>query len=75
MLINMFVGRPPDNYDRRKQWIQDRLKELADIFAVAVAGFSVMNNHRSEPGGRKGRGDSGSNRLYIDQAARGQYRG
>lgn len=29
----------------RKQWIEDRLKSLADVFAVAVGGFSVMDNH------------------------------
>jgi hypothetical protein len=29
----------------RKQWIELRLQELADIFAVAVGGFSVMDNH------------------------------
>jgi hypothetical protein len=29
----------------RKQWIELRLQELADIFAVAIAGFSVMDNH------------------------------
>src|SRR5277367_6778335 len=29
----------------RKQWIQNRLEELADVFAVAVGGFSVMDNH------------------------------
>jgi hypothetical protein len=29
----------------RKQWLENRLEELADIFAVAVGGFSVMNNH------------------------------
>jgi REP element-mobilizing transposase RayT len=29
----------------RKEWIELRLKELADIFAVAVGGFSVMDNH------------------------------
>ena len=29
----------------RKQWLQNRLEELAEIFAVAVGGFSVMNNH------------------------------
>jgi hypothetical protein len=26
----------------RKQWLQNRLEELAEIFAVAVGGFSVM---------------------------------
>jgi REP element-mobilizing transposase RayT len=29
----------------RKQWIDHRLEELAEIFAVAVSGFSVMDNH------------------------------
>ena len=29
----------------RKEWIERRLQELADIFAVAVGGFSVMDNH------------------------------
>jgi hypothetical protein len=29
----------------RKQWLEDRLEELADIFAVAVGGFSVLDNH------------------------------
>ena len=29
----------------RKQWIEDRLKELAEIFAISVGGFSVMDNH------------------------------
>ena len=29
----------------RKEWLENRLEELAGIFAVAVGGFSVMNNH------------------------------
>ena len=29
----------------RKLWLQNRLEELAEIFAVSVGGFSVMNNH------------------------------
>ena len=28
-----------------KEWLENRLEELADIFAVAVGGFSVMDNH------------------------------
>jgi hypothetical protein len=32
------------DYNRR-EWLENRLEELADIFAVAVGGFSVMNNH------------------------------
>ena len=31
--------------EHRKQWIEDRLKELAGIFAVDVAGFAVLDNH------------------------------
>jgi len=29
----------------RKQWIEDRLEELAGIFSIAVGGFSVLDNH------------------------------
>ena len=29
----------------RREWIELRLQELAEIFAIAVAGFSVMDNH------------------------------
>jgi REP element-mobilizing transposase RayT len=40
-------GPIEDNDTRfnRKEWIALRLQELADIFAVAVGGFSVMDNH------------------------------
>jgi hypothetical protein len=31
-------------FDRR-QWVEDRIEELAQIFAVGVGGFSVMDNH------------------------------
>ena len=34
-----------DGCEHRKQWIEDRLKELAGIFAVDVAGFAVLDNH------------------------------
>ena len=29
----------------RKQWIEDRLRFLAEIFAIDVAGFAVLDNH------------------------------
>ena len=29
----------------RKEWIEDRIEELAQIFAMGVGGFSVMDNH------------------------------
>jgi REP element-mobilizing transposase RayT len=31
-------------FDRRR-WVEDRIEELAQIFAVGVGGFSVMDNH------------------------------
>ena len=33
------------NFDHRKEWIQERLEELAGIFAIEVGGFAVMGNH------------------------------
>ncbi len=36
------LGEGPLN---RKEWIENRVKELAEIFAVSVGGFSVMDNH------------------------------
>ena len=41
-------GKDPvsgESYDHRKDWIQDRLEELAGIFAVDILGFAVMANH------------------------------
>ncbi|MES2792362.1 MAG: transposase [Planctomycetota bacterium] len=34
-----------ENHAHRKQWIEDRLRELAGIFAIDVCGFSIMDNH------------------------------
>jgi hypothetical protein len=34
-----------EGQDNRKVWIEQRLQELAQIFAVAVGGFAVMDNH------------------------------
>ncbi len=36
------LGEGPND---RKEWIEHRLKELADVFAIAVGGFSVLDNH------------------------------
>ena len=36
------LGEGPFN---RKAWIESRLEELAQIFAVTVGGFSVLENH------------------------------
>ena len=29
----------------RKEWIEHRLKELAEIFGISVAWFAVLDNH------------------------------
>ena len=34
-----------DQAGERKDWIENRLKELDAIFAVSVGGFSIMDNH------------------------------
>ncbi len=33
------------NFDHRKDWIRERLEELAGAFAIDVLGFAVMSNH------------------------------
>ena len=37
--------RSGKDYSHRKQWIRDRLEELASIFGLEILGFSVMSNH------------------------------
>ncbi len=37
-----FAGR---DYEHRRQWIEDRLLELADIFAIDVCAYSILSNH------------------------------
>ena len=41
----LFSEGEDSNSGDRKAWIERRLKELAEIFAVSVGGFSVMDNH------------------------------
>ena len=33
------------NYEHRKTWVVERLKELAEAYAVEVCAFAVMSNH------------------------------
>jgi hypothetical protein len=33
------------NYEHRRQWIVDRIKQLTDIFAIDCCAYSVMSNH------------------------------
>lgn len=32
-------------YDHRKQWVVDKLTELADIFCIDICAYAVMSNH------------------------------
>lgn len=42
------------NYDHRKQWIEERIKELSSQFAITVCAYAVLSNHTHQV-------------LYIDK--------
>jgi Transposase IS200 like len=57
----------------RTEWLENRLEELAEIFAVAVGGFSVMNNHlhlllRLDPEVAQSWSDSGKASISAELA-------
>ena len=33
------------SFEHRKDWVKDRLKFLSEVFAIDIAGYSVMSNH------------------------------
>jgi REP element-mobilizing transposase RayT len=33
------------NYQHRRQWVEDKLLELDQIFAIDVCAYAVMSNH------------------------------
>ena len=40
--IDPYTGQ---DYSHRKEWILERLRDLAGLFAIEVCGYSVMSNH------------------------------
>ena len=43
-------GESGRSYEHRHQWVEDRIADLAQTFAVAVWGFAVMSNHFARSG-------------------------
>ena len=33
------------SYEHRRQWIEDKLYELSDVFALGLCAYAVMHNH------------------------------
>ena len=33
------------NYEHRRQWIEDKLLELADVFSLDICAYAIMSNH------------------------------
>ncbi len=33
------------NYEHRKEWIETRVRQLAGVFAIDIAAYSIMSNH------------------------------
>jgi len=38
-------GGRDGRWEHRRQWVEDRLRELAGVFAVEIAAYAVMSNH------------------------------
>ena len=40
--LDHYTGR---NYEHRRQWVEDRLMLLAEVFAIDICAYAVMSNH------------------------------
>ena len=34
-----------ENYEHRKPWVVEKLKELSEVFAIDVCAYAIMSNH------------------------------
>jgi len=34
-----------ENYEHRRQWVEDKLLELGEIFAIDICAYAIMSNH------------------------------
>ncbi len=34
-----------DQYEHRRQWIEERIAELLGVFAIDACGYTIMSNH------------------------------
>jgi hypothetical protein len=41
-MVDTHTGK---SYEHRRQWIVDRIKLLADIFAIDICSYAVLHNH------------------------------
>ena len=58
------------SYTHRKQWLESRIVELAEVFAVAVHAYAVMSNHvhvvlEVEPGAALSWSDEETARRWL----------
>lgn len=64
------------SFEHRRQWIEERIVQLAAVFAVAIHGYSVMSNHfhliiETDPGAPKQWSDEEVARRWLALSAAG----
>jgi REP element-mobilizing transposase RayT len=45
---SFLCGKDPysgKNYEHRRQWIVEKIKELSEVFAIDICAFAVLSNH------------------------------